>query len=118
MLPLAAAQGVADRVFVHEPVTYKASLALQTSADVLLLLQWDNVKDAGNIPAKFYEYLGARRPILFLGYEAGDLAATGSRARGRRRRQRPRGDRRPAPAVDRAEARRHPGPRCAGARRA
>ncbi len=76
VLPLAAAHGVADRVFVHEPVTYKASLALQTSADVLLLLQWDNVKDAGNIPAKFYEYLGARRPILFLGYEAGDLAAT------------------------------------------
>ena len=57
-------------------MTHKASLALQTSADVLLLLQWNNEKDAGNIPAKFYEYLGARRPILFLGYEQGDLAAT------------------------------------------
>jgi Glycosyl transferase 4-like domain len=76
VIPLAAAHGVQDRVFVHEPVTYKASLALQTAADVLLLLQWDNEKDAGNIPAKFYEYLGARRPILFLGYEKGDLAAT------------------------------------------
>ena len=76
VIPLAAAQGAQDRVFVHAPVTHKASLALQTSADVLLLLQWDNEKDAGNIPAKFYEYLGARRPILFLGYEKGDLAAT------------------------------------------
>jgi glycosyltransferase involved in cell wall biosynthesis len=73
--PLAAAHGVADRVFVHDPVPYKASLALQTSADILLLLQWNDEKDAGNIPAKFYEYLGAGRPILLLGYEQGDLAA-------------------------------------------
>jgi len=74
-MPLATAHGVRDRVFVHAPVSYKASLALQTSADVLLLMQWNNERDAGNIPAKFYEYLGARRPILLLGYERGDLAA-------------------------------------------
>jgi hypothetical protein len=73
--PLATVHGVADRVFVHDPVPYKASLALQASADVLLLMQWNNQKDAGNIPAKFFEYLGARRPILLLGYEHGDLAA-------------------------------------------
>lgn len=75
VLPLAAAHGAEDRVFVHERVSYKASLALQTAADVLLLLQWNHQKDAGNIPAKFFEYVAARRPILFLGYEAGDLAA-------------------------------------------
>jgi glycosyltransferase involved in cell wall biosynthesis len=75
VMPLAAAHGAADRVFVHQPVAYKASLALQTAADVLLLLQWNHQKDAGNIPAKFFEYIAARRPILFLGYEAGDLAA-------------------------------------------
>ncbi len=73
--PLAAEHGVADRVFVHARVPYQASLALQGSADVLLLLQWNNERDAGNIPAKFFEYLGARRPILSLGYEHGDLAA-------------------------------------------
>jgi glycosyltransferase involved in cell wall biosynthesis len=75
VMPLAAAHGVQDRVQVQAPVTYKESLALQTAADVLLLLQWNHERDAGNIPAKFYEYLGARRPILLLGYEAGDLAA-------------------------------------------
>ena len=73
--PLAAEHGVGDRVFVHDPVPYKAALALQTAADVLLLLQWNDVRDAGNIPAKFFEYIGARRPILLLGYERGDLAA-------------------------------------------
>jgi hypothetical protein len=75
VMPLAAAQGVENRVFVHPPVSYKESLALQTAADILLLLQWNNEKDAGNIPAKFFEYVGARRPILFHGFEAGDLAA-------------------------------------------
>jgi len=73
--PLATEHGVADRVFIHDPVPYKASLALQASADVLLLLQWNNERDAGTLPAKFFEYLGARRPILSLGYEHGDLAA-------------------------------------------
>ena len=76
VMPLAAAHGAQDRVFVHDKVSYKASLALQTAADVLLLLQWNHQKDAGNIPAKFFEYVAAQRPILFLGYEAGDLAAT------------------------------------------
>jgi glycosyltransferase involved in cell wall biosynthesis len=75
ILPVAQSQGIADRIFVHAPVSYRRSLALQTSADVLLLLQWNNAKDAGNIPAKFFEYIGARRPILLLGYEGGDLAA-------------------------------------------
>jgi hypothetical protein len=75
VMPLAAAQGVEDRVFVRPSVSYRESLALQTAADILLLLQWNNEKDAGNIPAKFFEYVGAGRPILFHGFEAGDLAA-------------------------------------------
>jgi glycosyltransferase involved in cell wall biosynthesis len=74
VLPLAAAHGVDDRVFVRQPVAYQGSLALQTTADVLLLLQWNNEKDAGNIPAKFFEYLGAGRPILLIGFPDGDLA--------------------------------------------
>lgn len=71
---LRAAQPVQDRIFVHDRVAYKTSLALQSSADVLLLLQWPDPRDAGNLPAKFFEYLGAGRPILMLGYEHGDLA--------------------------------------------
>lgn len=71
---LASAQNVLDRVFVHDRVAYKESLAIQCAADALLLLQWDNKKDEGNVPAKFFEYLGAGRPILMLGYEQGMLA--------------------------------------------
>ncbi|MGH7065644.1 MAG: glycosyltransferase [Stellaceae bacterium] len=72
--PLAKLHRVEDRVFVHDRVAYKDSLALQATADVLLLLQWNNKKDEGNIPAKFFEYLAAGRPVLMLGYEHGDLA--------------------------------------------
>lgn len=74
VLAAAAASGVADRVVLHDRVSYRASLSLQQSADVLLLLQWNHAKDAGNIPAKFFEYIGARRPILLIGYEHGNLA--------------------------------------------
>lgn len=74
VMAAAAASGVADRVFLHDRVSYRESLSLQQSADILLLLQWNGVKDAGNIPAKFFEYLGAGRPILLIGYEHGDLA--------------------------------------------
>jgi len=74
ILPLAARHGVADRVQVHPSVGHRESLALQTAADVLLLLQRDHPSDEGNIPAKFFEYLGAQRPILLLGYADGVVA--------------------------------------------
>ena len=76
VMAAAATAGVADRVLLHGRVSYRESLSLQQSADILLLLQWNNAKDAGNIPAKFFEYLGARRPILLIGYEHGNLAQT------------------------------------------
>jgi hypothetical protein len=66
--------GVPERVFLHDRVSYRESLSLQQSADVLLLLQWNDVRDAGMIPAKFFEYLRAGRPILLIGYEHGNLA--------------------------------------------
>lgn len=74
VLASASETGIADRVFLHGRVSYRESLSLQQSADILLLLQWNHVKDAGNIPAKFFEYIGAGRPILLIGYEHGNLA--------------------------------------------
>ena len=56
---------------MHVPVSYRESLAEQRRADVLLLMQWDDPREQGNIPAKLFEYLAARRPILGLGYEDG-----------------------------------------------
>lgn len=70
----AAAHGVTDAVLVKPLVPYRRALELQMNADVLLLLQSNDRRDEGNLPAKLFEYLYARRPILFIGYEHGIAA--------------------------------------------
>jgi len=68
---IVAREGVAPFVAIHGSVTYARSLALQAAADVLLLMQWNDPKEAGNVPGKLFEYLAARRPILGLGLTTG-----------------------------------------------
>jgi glycosyltransferase involved in cell wall biosynthesis len=64
---LAARYGVDHLVGVARPVPYKEALKIQTEADALLLLLWNDPKERGVFPAKIFEYIGARRPILALG---------------------------------------------------
>lgn len=64
---VAAGYGVERLVDVAPPVPYKEALKIQTEADVLLLLLWNDPKERGVFPAKIFEYVGARRPILALG---------------------------------------------------
>jgi glycosyltransferase involved in cell wall biosynthesis len=68
---LATRYGVSDRVEVHGWVPYHQSIELQMNADILLLLQWNDPKEQGNVPGKLFEYLAARRPVLGLGLEDG-----------------------------------------------
>ncbi len=70
----AAAHRVESAVVVKPRVPYRHALALQMQADILLLLQSSDPRDEGNLPAKLFEYLYARRPILFIGYERGIAA--------------------------------------------
>ncbi|MEO9190308.1 MAG: glycosyltransferase [Acetobacteraceae bacterium] len=71
---LAAPYGIQEQIVVMPAVNYRTSLEHQADADVLLLLQRNHPSDEGNVPAKFFEYMGALRPILLLGYEQGVLA--------------------------------------------
>lgn len=59
-------------VEVLPPIEYRAALAEMLRADGLLILQAANCNE--QIPAKLYEYLRARRPILALTDPAGDTA--------------------------------------------
>lgn len=59
--------GVENNVFFHGVVSYSESLQLQVNADLLLLLIFDSKKEQGTLPVKFFEYLGARRPVLLVG---------------------------------------------------
>jgi len=52
-------------------VPYAEALKEQARADILLLMQWNNPREQGNVPGKLFEYLAIRRPILGLGIEDG-----------------------------------------------
>jgi len=64
---LADEMGVTDIVEIKDAIPYKDAIALQKRADVLLLMQWNDPADEGNVPAKIFEYLAANRQILGLG---------------------------------------------------
>lgn len=69
-----AQYGVTDLVELAPALHYREALTEMLSADGLLLLQASNCNS--QIPAKLYEYLRSRRPILALTDPAGDTAAT------------------------------------------
>lgn len=66
-----ARHGVAGSVQIHGRVPYREAIRVQMEADVLLLMQWTDPKEAGNSPGKLFEYIGARRPVLGLGLDDG-----------------------------------------------
>jgi glycosyltransferase involved in cell wall biosynthesis len=70
---LAAQHGVAAFVETLPPVAYRESLAEMLRADALLVMQAANCND--QIPAKVYEYLRSRRPIVALTDPDGDTAS-------------------------------------------
>lgn len=71
VMALAEKHGVAHLIVSKGRVSYQESLIAQVEADILLLLAWADPKfpeERGIIPGKLFEYIGARRPILTLGF--------------------------------------------------
>jgi glycosyltransferase involved in cell wall biosynthesis len=66
--------GLEDFVFLAPSVAYETALAERLTVDGLLVFQASNCNH--QIPAKIYEYLRARRPILALTDPEGDTAKT------------------------------------------
>ena len=64
---------VAEIVELAPPIPYRLALGEMMRADGLLVLQASNCND--QIPAKVYEYLRCRRPIIALTDPAGDTAS-------------------------------------------
>lgn len=48
-------------------VPLEESIKLQCQSTALLLLKWNDERDDGVCPVKFYEYLGTDRPVLVIG---------------------------------------------------
>jgi hypothetical protein len=78
--PIAERAGVRHLVEVRPGVTYRESLDFQRRSDVLLLMQWNDPREQGNCPGKFFEYIASLRPILGLGLVDG-VPATITRER-------------------------------------
>lgn len=75
---LARASGVSDLVELAPAVPYKEALLEMLLADALLVMQASNCND--QVPAKLYEYMRARRPVLALTDPAGDTASVALRS--------------------------------------
>jgi glycosyltransferase involved in cell wall biosynthesis len=69
---LAERNRVEEAIEILPPVGYREALAEMLRADGLLILQAANCN--AQVPAKLYEYLRARRPIIALTDPAGDTA--------------------------------------------
>lgn len=65
--------GLGAIVSLAPPIPYREALSEMLTADGLLILQASNCNN--QIPAKLYEYLRTRRPILALTDPSGDTAA-------------------------------------------
>jgi hypothetical protein len=70
---LSARNGVQAYVEICPPVPYRQALLEMLRADGLLVMQGSGCNE--QIPAKTYEYLRARRPVLCLSDPAGDTQA-------------------------------------------
>jgi len=65
-------RGLEDRVDLPAQVPHEEALRRMQQADVLVLVQTPGYRVT--VPAKLYEYLGMRRPILALAEPDGDIA--------------------------------------------
>ena len=54
-------------------VPYKESLLRQMESWLLLIFEWNDPAEKGNLTGKFFEYLGAKRPILSVGYKGSSI---------------------------------------------
>lgn len=70
---LIAEYGLQEMVKLRDVLEYRACLEAQQAAGALLVIQWKSEKGKGNPPLKFYDYLGARRPVLVVGSGEGIL---------------------------------------------
>jgi len=66
-----AGSAVAARIVRHTPVPFGEALRAMRAMDALVLVNGPTAEDRIFVPGKLYDYLMARRPVLFVG-EPGD----------------------------------------------
>ena len=68
---MAKEAGIGGCLSILPPEPHPAIVRRQYAADALLMLQWNDERDAGTIPGKLFECIGARRPVIATGWTEG-----------------------------------------------
>lgn len=70
-IALAKEAGIEECLKILPPEPHPEIVKRQYAADTLLMLQWNDARDAGTVPGKLFECIGARRPIIATGWTSG-----------------------------------------------
>jgi len=73
-ITMAREAGIEHCLTLLPPEPHPAIIKRQYAADALLMLQWNDVRDAGTVPGKLFECIGARRPVIATGWVDGVAA--------------------------------------------
>jgi glycosyltransferase involved in cell wall biosynthesis len=71
--PLVDKYNLQNIVFLNNEVSHNSIEEIQKKAHILLLLGWNNPKDAGVVTGKLFEYIGMKKEILSISYPLGAI---------------------------------------------
>jgi len=74
MEALANSYNVADLIEFTSLMPRAECMEVQSRADALMLLLWNDPRDAGTLSGKIFEYIAVNRPIVMIGYPDGEAS--------------------------------------------
>ena len=73
ILDIAKSYNLEDMINIHGFIDHDKVLEKEKESDILLLISWNNPKEAIFIPGKVFEYMGLQKPVISIGYKEGCL---------------------------------------------
>ena len=67
----AADAGITECLDIHPPEPHGEIVKRQYASDALIMLQWNDRRDAGTVPGKLFECIAARRLVIATGWTEG-----------------------------------------------